>query len=955
MNYDSIIKLINKEESIDEKCNIYYNSTPYYSISEEELKSFNQQLLNKINQQDREYFELATMLIEGLFYSHNHQYDSSEIKYNRLINRSKNNDIQFYIEGINGLALLYLYQDKFEESIKLTDKAISMPKNTIPKQNLGLTHQYRGATYRAMDFLNLSTREFLIADSLLPENGDKVSNYLDLGTNYGILDDFESAEKYFIKARELSKALKDDYSYYHSLIQFGILHQKKGDIKKSDSFLLIAKEYFVEIEDTRAIIAVESDLNKNFTLKENYSKAIEGIKKQIQSHFYKDDPLYLSICYEEVARNYVYLKKSKLAKTYLDSAFLLWETVKTPPEYFKMLDTKKSLSKLEGNYQLALEIDVELDSLKEIQQEKSNINKAKELQYIYETEKRERENLTLKTEKAQVEKEKQSQFYQLLIGIILLSLGLIVVYLRYKNRQKRNTQLEELDSLKSRFFESISHELRTPLTLIQLPVSKALEKRKPVSEKELRTIKYNTKRLQNLMDDLLSITRIEANKYPISITENNVTKQTQIQTAQFDSLAESNGIEYIKKIGNQSVLAKYDKEVYTKILVNLVSNAIKYSDNGGKVTVDFEVKNNKAFLVISDEGRGIRKEDQQYIFDKFYRVDQHNENVPGSGIGLSIVKELLGIIGGSISFESEEGKGTQFFVEFPLDAVEIATETFSLASSLVEREKLTHSEKSDGKEIEYDIDNAEKPILLVVEDNEELLSYIQKEFSEDFKVMTANNGKLGIEKGLEMVPDLIISDWLMPEKNGIELCEAIKQNEITSHIPVVMLTAKTEIEDKIKGFETGADAYIAKPFEMSVLNAQVQSMIHQRKKIFEKFKSEDTQLSTQEFSKRDLEFWNKLKTSVDNNLSNPDFSVQALAEELFVSRMQLNRKLKALISISGSEYILNTKMKLAKNLLRNKDLQISEIGYKIGYDNSRSFARAFKKETGKTPSEYRKD
>ncbi|MGB1039642.1 MAG: ATP-binding protein [Flavobacteriales bacterium] len=953
VNYDSVINLINKTNSIEEKKKIYRSNTPPFGISEQELKTRHKLLSEKINKEDKKFFYFLSCLGEAKFYLNTHNYELAEDKLNEILINYEKIDKQFYLETIDELAFVYFYQDKFKKSIGLIDSVLSSIKGDAKNKLVGPLYKTKGRALRALNFLNLSTKSFLTADSLLPENSNKLENHLDLGTNYLMLKDNEMAEKYFGKALKLNNKSFDEYYHNYIQMQFGALYRQQGNILKSDSILTITYEYFHESNDERMEQAIESDLILNNRIKGNYSEAIKGLKKHLLYGFFSNDSLYRSILFQKIAENYVRMKKGMLAQSYLDSA-MLFAKISLPQEDINIITTQKKIAKLKGNYKKALLLDEELDSLQKILDRESNQIKSKELQFMYDTEKKEKENLLLKAENVQIEQEKKNQFYQLLIGIILLTLGLIVLYLLFKNRQSKNEKLKELDTLKSKFFESISHELRTPLTLIQLPVSKALEVKEPIPEKELKTIKYNAKRLQNLMDDLLSITRIEANKYPISITENNITEQTNILSAQFDSLAESNNIEYIKNIQEESILAHYDKEVYNKVLINLISNAIKYSDKGGKVEVNFKLENNEAILQISDQGKGIRKEDQQYIFDKFYRVDQNNENVPGSGIGLSIVKELIELIDGSISFESTEGQGTEFLVKFPLKEIETITEKSTIPTPTLTKQTNNQSDSIESV-TEYDIDNAEKPILLVVEDNEELLSYIQKELSDDFKVFTANNGKLGIEKGLEVVPDLIISDWLMPEKNGIELCEAIKENEITSHVPVVMLTAKTEIEDKIQGFETGADAYVAKPFEMNVLKAQVQNIILQRKKLLEKFVSNDVSVSIKEFSERDLEFWNKLKSMVEKNLSNPDFSVQALADGLFVSRMQLNRKVKALINVSGSEYILKEKMNLAKNLLKNKDLQISEIGYRIGYDNVRSFGRVFKKETGKTPSEYRKD
>ncbi|MGB1039673.1 MAG: ATP-binding protein [Flavobacteriales bacterium] len=952
-NHDSISDIIVKLKTENKKTTSYIKHIKYYILSEIELKSFNKLLLRKVEIEQKEYIRNLTRLTEGLYFSYQYQVDSAENIFSNLMKKLDENNMYVYARAVNGLTLLYYETDNFQKAISFSDSVLSLKSEEFSKKNLGLTYQYRALSFRSLGYINTSTRELLIADTLLEEGSGKIANYIDLSKNFSQLNDLDNAKKYMHKAIYLCNKLKNEHLLHLSYLFLGRIYQTENRINQADSMLRLGKEYFSQDNYYWERFDMDFELLKNKRIKKENDAAIKGLKKYLSKKFIREDPTIRTICFIEIAKNLINLKDVVNARIYLDSASNFISDKNTTEDFLSLLNTEYELEVLDKNYLRALKLSKDLDSAKNENYNKSNLTKVNELKYFYQTEKKERENLTLKTEKAEIEKEKQSQFYQLLIGIILLSLGLILVYLLYKNRQKRNAQLEELDKLKSKFFESISHELRTPLTLIKLPITKAIDKKEPIPEEELNTIKYNANRLENLMDDLLSITRIEANKYPLSISENPITEQTKVLTAQFDSLAESNNIDYIKTIENNSLSANYDKEVYNKIVINLISNAIKYSEKGGKVEVDFKVKDNKALLSVKDQGKGIRKEDQKYIFDKFYRVDNNNENVPGSGIGLSIVKELLSIIGGSISFESEEGKGTHFYVEFPLENIqEIAAEEDKQSKSFVQKPSTPKNVQTEKEE--FAIDNAAKPHLLIVEDNEELLDYIKQELREEFKILTANNGKLGIEKGIETVPDLIISDWLMPEKNGIELCKAIKENEITSHVPVVMLTAKTEVEDKIKGFETGADAYVAKPFEMDVLKAQVNNIINQRKRIIKKFNSGKTSISTKEFSERDILFWNKLKKMVNDNISNPNFSNQTLANELLISRMQLNRKMKALVNLSGSEYILNERINCAKILLKKNELQVSEISYEVGYDNVNSFSRAFKKETGHSPSEYKK-
>lgn len=950
---DSVINLIKNEPDLEKQLILYEDHSLTYinsGGSVDDFLTFDSLFMNAVHSKGMDSYKLNSLLYTAKMFFEGGLADSARSILLDLKKESKNKSNYIYYDATKVLSQYYLSIQEYDQAKEEALLILNAPPKEINNLNRSHGNYLLGLIYQEKGLLNLSAKYILVADSLLPDdNRTKTTYYSTLADVFRSLNNYSEAKKYVIKALDISQKNEDEYQIQFLNLYLGAILGDLDQLQRSDSVLNLSQAFFNSIDDSYMSYEIDQLLGVNEMKKHRYNSAIAIFEScLIQNQLYQNP---IAFCELHKNLSSCYLDKNELdkAKTHLDSAFYYMKAFDVT--YFKidLLKTQERYFLHRNEYEKAHTVLAHIDSLEKKSQKESNDSYINELKYFYETEKKEKENLILKSEKEEIKRSKQSQFYQLLIGIILLALGLIIVYLLYKSRQRSNQKLKELDVLKSKFFESISHELRTPLTLIQLPITKSLETGEIIPKKELKTINYNTKRLHNLMDDLLSIARIEANKYPLEIASNNITEQVTIVSAQFDSLAESNEIKYLKNIPSQTIIAHYDKEIVNKILINLISNAIKYSENSGTVKVIFELRNNQALLEVSDQGKGIKKEDQQYIFDKFYRVDQNNENVPGSGIGLSIVKELLGIINGSITVDSEEGKGTKFLVKFPLQQVEVKE------GKIVKIEKpLAQSPSLSNKEDELAIDNADKPYVLVVEDNQELLSYIQEELSDDFKVFIANNGKLGIDKGIEIVPDLIISDWLMPEKNGIELCEAIKSNEITSHVPVMLLTAKTEVEDKIKGFETGADAYIAKPFEMNILKAQVKNLIKQRKNVIEKFNQDGSQIMTKDFSERDLTFWNTFKKLVDENLSNSDFSIQTLADTLFVSRMQLNRKVKALTQTTGSEYILKRKIKLTKQLLANKDLQISEIAYKVGYDNVNSFSRFFKKEVGSSPSDYRK-
>ncbi|MGB1039670.1 MAG: ATP-binding protein [Flavobacteriales bacterium] len=957
---DSVLNLIKNEKVTSSQITHYSNFIDYYYYTGGDtykaFQTFDSAFLETVKPTIKNDHLLISKISNCEVLRSSRRFDDCKKGLNNLIKEEKDKKSYFYFRALEEIAELYHDLSNNDSTFYFANLILNSKDSALTNNQRAHAHYMLSVVNEHKGYYNIAANNLLKADSLVESSYSKATMYIGLTNIYTRLKKYDKAREYVKKALKISKELNIQEQIQFHNYYWARVESEAKQFAISDSLCAVANEYYKKNGAIYMGYHTDVLVARNAYETQNYSKSKRLFSSclKLALTLFRDTSNAIEIS-EKLAQ--ISLKNNDLnqAKKHIDSTnnliqlydnqnnllkinFLDMETI----YFIKTNQTDKALFALNRK-----------DSLEDEFNKSSNLTDIEELEILHETQLKENQNKLLVAENSKIEQEKRSQFYQLLLGIVFLTLGLIVLYLLFKNRQKKNEKLKELDSLKSKFFESISHELRTPLTLIQLPVSKALEEDDSIPKKDLKTIKYNAKRLQNLMDDLLSITRIEANKYPLQFTQNNITKQAAVLSAQFDSLAESNNIQYVKNIQSKNYSANYDKEVFNKVLINLISNAIKYSNNSGTVEVNFKVENNKAILSVSDEGRGIKKEDQKYIFDKFYRVDQNNENIPGSGIGLSIVKELIGIIGGTISFESEEGKGTQFHVQFPLEEVQELESNENEVIIPVVKPPIPRILESSKEE--FAIDNSDKPHLLVVEDNEELLSYIKEQFSEAYKVYTASNGKLGIEQGIEIVPDLIISDWLMPEKNGIELCQAIKENEITSHVPVIMLTAKTEVEDKVKGFETGADAYVAKPFEMNVLKAQVKNIIEQRQKLIEKFNMDGSAVSTNEFSENDMKFWNKFKKLVDDNISNPDFSVQTLADNMFVSRMQLNRKIKALIKISGKEYLVKQKMNIAKQLLLNRDLQISEIAFQVGYDNLNSFSRAFKNETGQSPSDFRKN
>ncbi|PCJ64362.1 MAG: hypothetical protein COA58_13490 [Bacteroidetes bacterium] len=570
------------------------------------------------------------------------------------------------------------------------------------------------------------------------------------------------------------------------------------------------------------------------------------------------------------------------------------------------------------------------------------------LEKKFATEKKEHQIQLLKTQNELDNQHQRSQRNMLIGGIIFTTLAGIFFFMLYRNRQKTNLKLQELDATKSRFFENISHEFRTPLTLIKLPISMALKSNEPLTNKQLNTVHNNASRLQNLIEDLLTLSELEAEQMIVNQTEQNPFQQTIIIASQFDSYAESKGITYEYAIENKNTLALYDKKVVEKVLNNLISNAIKYSNPGSKVKVEANLDNFNLVMKVADNGNGIAPENQDKVFDRFYQVDEKDEGNQGSGIGLALVKKLLELNGGSISLESKMDQGSIFIASLPLENIKNSSTEMAYDNTLSTSELPIQENILDAVKL------SNKPQLLLVEDNKELLQFIKEFFEEDYEIHTSIDGQDGWDKAQKIVPDFIISDWMMPKMSGIELCKMVKTNTVTSHIPFLLLTAKSDVKNKVEGYETGADSYFSKPFNFEELQAQIKNLIDQRRMLYQKYS--DSGMPTNISSNaHDIKFWESFKSHIKHNLADSDLSAQSVADAMDMSRMQLHRKLTALTGQTISTIIKNQRMILATNLLEDPKNRISEICYAVGFKDNSSFSRTFKKEYGMSPTLFREN
>lgn len=551
-------------------------------------------------------------------------------------------------------------------------------------------------------------------------------------------------------------------------------------------------------------------------------------------------------------------------------------------------------------------------------------------------------------------------FYFLIILVILYGLRSYEL-----NRQYQKTEalrLQELDGLKTRLYTNITHEFRTPLTVIMGIVDTIKD-----HEKEKQLLKRNSKNLLRLINQLLDLSKLDSGTMKMDMVQGDIIIYLQYLTESFHSMAEEKQILLHFHSEVPELVMDYDEVKMQHIVYNLLSNAIKFTETGGEVSVHIKTEklkgNQLLSILVRDTGVGMAASDLAHIFDRFYQVDSpHSRKGEGTGIGLALTKEMVELMGGEIAARSQPGKGTEMTLLIPVvkDTLTPMQElNFFTSSSLVPEfyvnghlEENLIEEKNSNEPFPFN--GNEKAKLLLIEDNKDVATYIQTILNNHYEIFLARNGQEGIDQALETIPDIIISDVMMPEKDGFEVCTTLKNDERSSHIPIILLTAKAMEKDKITGLRVGADAYLKKPFNKEELLVRLEKLVLLRKKLQEKYSGNiiEKPLPNKAPTLDDL-FLEKLRQAVESHLGDPHFKVSDLCQTANLSHVQVFRKLKALTDLSPSLFIRQIRLYKAKEMLQNTDLNVSEIAYEVGFADPNYFSRTFSETFGVPPSEMR--
>ncbi|MBC7921865.1 MAG: tetratricopeptide repeat protein [Ferruginibacter sp.] len=842
--------------------------------------------------------------------------------------------------NLHCIGTLMLNQKKHEEALRYLFQALPIHQRlqdhrskTFTLNTIGVVYQERKQYDQALYYLNQSLR---LSDSLGLLRG-KVNCYNNLGIVHFFRQQYEEALGYYQKALALAQPQGFNQSMAIALVGMGEVYQHRGNARQA----IVYYQRALQLAQTYQLVRNKLDAHQGLM------QAYARLRNYDQAYLHQSKLLAL--------KDSLFTKENDQKIAQLEASYAV---EKKQAEIALLQKDRQQQIWVRNTIVAGLLVSLLVTALA-VNRQRLKV----------------RQNRLL-TRKSQEVAEKNAQLEQQ-----ARVLATQAQQLNATNGQlaRQSTQLEaqthrlqQLDQVKSRFFTNISHEFRTPLTLILAPLEKLLSGRvdAPQIQRHYHLIDRHARHLLQLINQLLDFAKLEAGSLKTNPVRGDVNQRVKITTLSFESLAESKKVRLSFSSPYQSIEARFDPDTLDKILNNLLSNAFKFTTAGGRVTVALALAPDpllqrqgaeKGWLLeikVSDTGIGIPADEQDRVFDRFYQVDgSQPRGQPGTGIGLALVRELVELNRGTIAVGSEAGQGTQFTVRLPLAEchfeLKAAGETPEAwprrgqASPRAEAsaEPLAPPAAGQGKE--------KHPLMLVVEDNEEVRGLIRECFQAEFRVMEAGDGVGGLKMAQKEIPDLIITDRMMPHMDGVALCHHLKTDERTSHVPVIMLTAKASEESKIEGLEMGADDYILKPFRLQELSVRVKNLIAQRKQLRERF-SREVKLQPKDIAitAADEGFLHKAIGLIEGHLSDTDFSVEGFAHEIGMSRVQLHRKLKALTDQSTSEFVRTIRLKRAASLIEQRYGNIAEVMYEVGFTNVSYFASSFKKIFGVNPSEY---
>ncbi len=833
-----------------------------------------------------------------------------DLKSVRLLAQA-NDDIGI-IKGINGHHSEAI--EFFMKSLNFYQQLEDHAKIGIALMHLGHTFELAGSYEKALEYLKRSQ----IVNQRIGNKFNEAWALVNIGVTYSRMNQVDTALNYYERSLKIAELIKDHRLILTNLDNIGGKYSMKKDFEKANRYLQRAYKLSEESGTNSRTVYITGNLAENYFYMRQFDSARVFGEKQL-----------------ELALNSGLISEQKVA-------------------YYVLAQVYDSLNDHQSAYEALRKYITVNDTI--FSREKSR--QIEELRESYESEQKEQEIASLEKEK-NAEQFRRNTFAG--IALLILFIGGLL-YNNQRIKTGKNKELlrkeKEVDELKSKFFANITHEFRTPLTLILGPIE--MMKSKAVNPKihhHLNVMKTNASRLLDLINQLLELSKIEAGSLKLKASRGNIVPIVKGIVMSFESMVLKNGIMLKVESLKEEINLYFDREKLEKVLINLISNAIKFTPEGGQIFVELSDRDEYLNILVKDTGKGISERDLEFIFDRFYQ-SQNQREFTGSGIGLALAKELVELHHGSIRVKSEEGSGTEFLIQMPMGDAHLSKEEIII-------EEGSHSSLylSNGQEFSefgsekvpsnrHEKTESRKSQLLLIEDNMDVRNYIIEILNLDYQILEAKDGEEGISMALENIPDMIISDVMMPGKDGYAVCTTLKQDERTSHIPIILLTAKVTSEDKIEGLQNQADDYVTKPFVPQELQVRIRNLIESRKKLQEKFQRQLI-LKPSEMVVNSVEeqFIQKLLKIVEDHIGDERFGVEQLAGEIGMSRSQIHRKMMALINQAPNQFIRTFRLTRAMELLKKKAATASEISYQVGFGSPSYFTKCFREQFGFTPTE----
>ncbi len=852
----------------------------------------------------------------GVNLRYQHVYDSAKYYYKKALPYAHKKSDYYQIGRIyNELGVVCRKTDQNEEalsyfvsSINSTEKSKNYYGKAIAENGIGNIYLVQKEYKKALSYFKESLKYGITSDNSFHLE----LSYGNVGEAYMFLNESDSANYYINKCLELAK--KRNYP-----MSQGICYQLLGQVDMS--------------------------------LK-NYNEAYNHFEKALEIQREIKDKRYLSSILIHHGTASAKLNKYKEAEQHLLEGKKISEEIHSLDNLILCNQTLYEVYSKTERYKQAcnslLQTKIYTDSL--YNSETSQV--LNDLEFKYQSEKKTQQIELLNARNQLIGESKKMQRNQ--FGVLLLLFGGLAAffYYRYQNKQRVTRELQSISKMKSKFFSSISHEFRTPLTLIKGPVKKQLCKAVTEEDRtDLSLILRNSNRLLSLVDQLLSLSKIDAGQFKIKAQQGDLSTLLKGISNSFTYQASEKNINYQMKV-NESGKVWFDRNIVEIIFTNLLSNAFKFVPSSGEVQVSVIAFNDHFKIAVHNSGCNLSNEELSHIFDRFYRAGENETQ--GTGIGLSLVKELCNLYRAPIKVSCSSNRVIEFNLVLPTAKEHFKSKEISLLPNVQQPIQETVL-LPNNNELDKQSKLNDCPVVLIVEDNSDMRKYIKSYFLNRYLVLEAADGEMGIKMALENIPDLIISDIMMPNVSGVELCSTLKADHKTNHIPIILLTAKVGDDNELDGLNSGADDYIVKPFNAQALLVKVERLINTRKELQEKYQKELViKPANLVFESEEEKFAICLQKVLEKHLPDPDFSVDKFCELTLMSRTQLHRKLKALTGLSATAFIRSERVKMASELLLKPEISISDVCYSSGFNDTSYFSKCFKEIQGCTPSEYMK-